>query len=180
MRAIYADTPDAGLLWSFYARFRRPLLAFFRRRSTSDEAEDLTQEVFVRLAGHVDLSQVDRPESYVFQIAANLLRDRHRRAGSHAADLHTAIDAHSDDRAVPDPLIEAIHPERVLLGKTDLEDIVAILSSMPDRTRDVFVLYRIEGMRQREIAAAMNISLSSVEKHLVKAIARLTKGRNVE
>lgn len=164
---------------SFYGRFRKPLLAFFRRRKSVEEAEDLTQEVFVRLARHPDLDGIDRSEAYVFQVAANLLRDDRRRAATRAAELHTPIESAMDERSVPPSLIETLDPERVLLGRWEAEAIAIALAAMPVRTRDIFVLHRLEKMRQRDIAAAMNISLSSVEKHLVKAIALLTKARGV-
>src|SRR3984893_2747394 len=57
--------------------FRGPLVAYFLKRvKNRNEAEDLTQEVFVRLLNHPDKNNGQTIEGYVFTIAANLLRDR--------------------------------------------------------------------------------------------------------
>ena len=62
-------------------RFRPALMAFFLRRIRNHaEAEDLTQDVLARLASHASTIDPARPDAYVFQTAANLLRDRWRRA----------------------------------------------------------------------------------------------------
>ena len=61
-------------------RFRPALIAFFQRRiRNAAEAEDLTQEVLLRVAQKGAAIDASRPDAYVFQIAANLLRDRGRR-----------------------------------------------------------------------------------------------------
>src|ERR1019366_6772511 len=59
--------------------FRPALMAYFLRRLNNHaEAEDMTQDVFVRLA-KADRGAMRSAEAYIFQIAANLLRDRARR-----------------------------------------------------------------------------------------------------
>ena len=63
------------------ARFRGPLMSYFKRRvGNHAEAEDLTQQVFMRLLAADDFERVEQAEGYVFTTAANLLRDRDRRA----------------------------------------------------------------------------------------------------
>ena len=61
------------------ARFRAPLMAYFMRRTGSrSEAEDLTQETFVRLIASSSFEFADEANAYVFRVAINLLRDRAR------------------------------------------------------------------------------------------------------
>src|SRR3546814_13743272 len=86
-------SPD--LAEQLYAEFREPLLGFFLRRvHNRAEAEDLTQDVFVRLirAGRSD--RIENPNAFVFNIPTNLLRYRGRearRAGTPALyPLHPA------------------------------------------------------------------------------------------
>jgi DNA-directed RNA polymerase specialized sigma24 family protein len=79
--------PAAGL----DARFRRPLMKFFMRRVHDVlEAEDLTQEVFTRALSSGELSRVQRPDSFLFTVATNLLRDRHRSAVRRSASATEA------------------------------------------------------------------------------------------
>ena len=54
------------------------------------------------------------------------------------------------------------------------------LNALPDRTRQVFVLCRVEGMRHRTVARRLGVSVSSVDKHMMKAIAHLAESLDDE
>ena len=153
--------------------FRAPLTAFFLSRVRDrSEAEDLTQEVFVRILHHASDIDPGRAKSYVFTAAANLLRDRSRRA---AVRQTQALATSDGSEPVSPELVEEISPERVLLGRQTLAGVLAALEGLPHRTRDIFVLYRIEHMKQHEIASLLGLSHGSVENHLVKAMTYLTE-----
>jgi len=68
-------------------------------------------------------------------------------------------------------LVDEIEPERVLAGKDELRSVLLALESLSERTRDIFIAYRVDGFRRREIAENFGISVSAVEKHLAKAMA---------
>ena len=149
-------------------RFRPALMAFFLRRLANHaEAEDLTQEVFTRLMamGAGNLHQAD---AYVFQMAANLLRDRGRREKVREAYRFGVLAGEGVG-------VEPIDPERVLAGRQSLGQIAAALREAPERTRAIFLLYRVEQMKKRDIAETYGISTSAVDKHLMKAMAHLWK-----
>jgi RNA polymerase sigma factor (sigma-70 family) len=151
--------------------FRAPLTAFFLKRVRDRaEADDLTQEVFLRILRQAEGIDPGRAKAYVFTAAANLLRDRSRMSAFRRTDALVE----SDERIIAG-LVEDISPERVLLGKQTLRAVMSALDGLETRTRDIFVLYRIERMKQQEIANLLGISLSSVEKHLVKAVTFLTQ-----
>jgi RNA polymerase sigma factor (sigma-70 family) len=153
-------------------RFRTPLFAYFLKRVHNHaEAEDLTQEAFVRLTLHPDRHNGATLDAYVFTIAANLLRDRARSRASAGADSHRVLD---DIIANSTPsLIEDRTPERVLLASEALHGVLGALGELSERTRDIFILSRLENVPQREIAAIYGISVSAVEKHVIKALAHL-------
>lgn len=155
------------------ARFHGPLLAFFRRRlQDRSEAEDLTQEVLLRIVRMVALEQIERAESFVFKIAINLLRDRRRRsvrAGNPGfVPIEEALAGGVEDR-----LVEDLSPERVLLSREALADVLRSLDELGERTRNIFILFRLENMKQKEIAALYGIAQSTVEKHVMKAVLHL-------
>ena len=153
-------------------RFRAPLLAyFFKRVHNRAEAEDLTQEAFVRLAVHPDRNSGETIHAYVFTIAANLLRDRARIRQSRSAAGHYVLNEVLVNSAPS--LVEERTPERVLLAREALRDVVEALAELSERTRDIFVLSRLERVPQREIAALHGITVSAVEKHIIKALAHL-------
>jgi RNA polymerase sigma-70 factor (ECF subfamily) len=153
-------------------RFRAPLLAYFMRKVRDrSEAEDLTQEVFLRLSRQSEPPQA--VQAYVFVTAANLLKDRARVRITHRVAAHDSLDdLHSEASAVPG-LVEDRNPERVLVGKDTLREFISVLETLSERTRDIFILARIERMSQRDIAKLFGISVSAVEKHLAKALIQL-------
>ena len=83
---ISAENRSDGLRSSELSRHWRPvLLAYFLRRVRDHaEAEDLTQELLVRLLG-INAGELEHPEAYIFRMASNLLADRGRR---HRAQTH--------------------------------------------------------------------------------------------
>ena len=148
-------------------RFRPALMAFFVRRIGSHaEAEDLTQEVLLRVAQRSASIDASRPDAYVFQIAANLLRDRGRRLQVRNA-YHTGLGATEATG------IEDRDPDRVLVAKESLTHVTSALKQLPKRTRTIFVLFRLENMKQREIADMLGISVRTVEQHVVRASVHL-------
>lgn len=154
--------------------FRAPLIAYFLRRVRDRaEAEDLTQEVFVRILGQSETIDPVRAKAYVFAAAANLLRDRARRAAVRQTSSFSTLDDHA--QPLSPALVEEISAERVLVGKETLRQVLLALDGLSKRTRDIFVLYRIEKMKQHEIATLLGLSHGAVEKHLVKAMTFLTE-----
>ena len=89
-------------------RFRGPLKSYFRKRVYgAEEAEDLVQDVFCRIAAQGDADRMENPEAYIFQIAANLLRDRARRESTRSSAMRE-IGHRTEDFG------EELSPERVL------------------------------------------------------------------
>jgi RNA polymerase sigma factor (sigma-70 family) len=154
--------------------FRGPLLAYFTKRvKDRNEAEDLTQEVFVRLLHHPDKNNGQSLGGYVFTIAANLLRDRAKSAATARRKRIQSLDPLIEQDSYPANLVEDRSPERVLVGRQAIQDILDALTELGERTRDIFILARLENVQHREIAAMYGISVSAVEKSLMKAVAHL-------
>lgn len=155
-------------------RFRRPLMSFFLRRvSGHAEAEDLTQQVFTRLLASETAAGAENIDGFVFTTAANLLRDR----GKCAARRYQAppgIDPQLLAEICRDAQEERC-PERVLLGKDTLAEVFRTLEELGPRTRDIFVLHRLEKMKHRQIADLLGIGVSTVEKHVIKATLHLAR-----
>jgi RNA polymerase sigma-70 factor (ECF subfamily) len=157
------------------ARFRAPLLAYFHRRTGNrPEAEDLTQETFARLIGSDTFEDAEEARAFVFRVASNLLRDR-ARANTRLHSFRTLPLDDVTDADFEPRLVEGIDPERVFIAKEDLTRAMARLNELGERTRNVFILFRLEGRKQKEIAALYGISVSSVEKHIMAAAVHLAK-----
>jgi RNA polymerase sigma factor (sigma-70 family) len=156
-------------------RFHGPLLVFFARRTRDHAlAQDLTQETLLRVLAAQRQTQVEHAESYVFTVAMNLLRDRKRASLKSEPPIFIPIDdalASELERQ----LMEDLSPERVLLSKESLNDVLRTLSELGERTRDIFILFRLERMKQKDIAALLGIAQSTVEKHVMRAVLYLAE-----
>ena len=157
-------------------RFRASLLAYFLRRTANPaEAEDLTQETFTRLLGSNTFEAADEAQAYVFRVASNLLRDRARAATRHRRYPTLPLE-NLDTADEMDPrLVEGLDPERVLIAKENLSEVLAALEELGERTKNIFILFRLEGMKQKAIADLYGVSLSTVEKHVMAAVIHLAK-----
>ena len=147
-------------------RLRPALMSFFMRRVRNHaEAEDLTQEVFARLAQR-PASAIRSADAYMFQVAANLVRDRARREKVRA-DYREA--RRIEDYAGIDPL----DPGRVVAGRLELERLGAAIAALPVKTRRIFVLYRIENIDKPTIAASFGLGVRAIEQHIQRALIAL-------
>lgn len=167
-RDAAGDQPGVTDLVGISERFRGALERYFRKRvHDREEVDDLVQEVFCRLASRPDGIRIENPEAYLFQTAANLLRDLARRDGARR-EPKEQIRLQEQDK------FEEISPERVLLGKQRVALLQDALNELPERTRAIFLLHRFEDFKYGEIASRLGISTSLVEKHMMDAIKHLT------
>lgn len=162
---VQANPETTAAIEEIAKRFHAPLLQFFLRRVNPSDAEDLVQETFVRLLRLRDTGPIDNIEAFLFKIAGNLLRDRARRQKTYRK--------HFDANAETDIGSEVFGPERVIESREALQGLLKGLAALSDKTRDIFVLHRLEGMKYAEIAEFYGISRSAVEKHMIKALAKV-------
>jgi RNA polymerase sigma factor (sigma-70 family) len=149
-----------------YLTHLRAMRSFFRRRAPGDEVDDLVQEVALRMESRRDGEAVANLQGYMFQVAQNVLTDRARRDRVRHRGQHDSLeDCHHP--------IEDRSPARVIEGKEQLARLLAALEDLPERTRHAFVLHRFEEMSYAGIASHLGISVSAVEKHIMKAIHTL-------
>lgn len=153
-------------LKGLFLAHRRELQAFLGRKLRDPEvAADLTQEAFLRFAefkaGNPAVA-ITHERSYIFRTAHNLAIDhlRRERQAPIAATDEQEVARVADDRPLP---------EAVVGGRDELDDIRAALLELPERTRQVFALARIEGLIYQDVANRLGISTSSVQKHLMAA-----------
>ena len=135
--------------------------------SVKADVPDLVQDVFLRLSRMPDPAAIEKPEHFLFVTAANVLKDRARREAVRGAGLHDDI----LDDALPSSEIPA---DRVLESREAAARLQAVLRELPERTRDVFVLRVLEGLKMADVAHALSISTRAAEKHQAKALARVT------
>jgi RNA polymerase sigma factor (sigma-70 family) len=156
------------------AQMRPALVRFFKRKTGSTvEAEDLAQDVLVRVLAHTNWKTPSEAKGYIFRTAINRWHDRHRRNGAHGTSVAWNEEA-IGELGTQNP------PERVVMVMEELGQIARALEEMNVRTRTVLMLIRLEQMKAGTVADMLGISLSAVNKHLAKGIARLAELRRRE
>ena len=162
---------ESGLEAVFLAS-RGRLLGFLRSHGAGEAAEDLLQELWLKISS-APPGPVGQPLAYLYRAANNLALDRHRsvrqseqreRAWSDAA---TTVVGQSD----------APSTERALIARQELLATEAALSALGARVDRVFRRHRIDGVAQRDIAAELGVSLSTVESDLRRAYRALLELR---
>lgn len=148
--------------------FRTVLLRYFEKRGVRRmDLEDTVQEVFARLSRREGFAEVGGTQEYLFETASNVAADYHRHwARSRRAGHH---DEYNDEIHA----IEDFSPDRIHEGREELAALYKALLELPERSRVIFVLFRFERMQKAEIAKRVGLSLSAVEKSLVRATDHL-------
>jgi RNA polymerase sigma factor (sigma-70 family) len=155
----------------FVSEMRPALVKYFKRKTGNPvEAEDLAQDVLLRALTHSNWKTHDQAKGYIFRTAVNRWRDSLRRQRIRGVVIawDEASPHHADDNAW------SVHlPERVLMARQKLKEVARALDGMNVRTRTVLMLIKLEDMRTATVAQMLGISVSAVDKHLAKGIARL-------
>ncbi|MGJ3649272.1 RNA polymerase sigma factor [Sphingomonas sp. GlSt437] len=157
----------AGLQGTFLAERPRLLRLLRARLGGEEDAEEALQDLWLRLES-ARPGPVAEPVAYLFRMANNLATDR-RRSGLRRGALETAWhEVLPQGHEHPDA-------ERAAIARDWLTHVEATIAAMPERMREAYRLFRLEGLAQRDIARRMSISVSAVEKLLQRAYARLER-----
>lgn len=132
-----------------------------RRAGCRATAADLVQDLFVRFWRR-PLVQVEELSTYLLRCAGNIAVD-HLRSESVRSRVSEGLMSDGLDH-------ELDEPQAALEAGNDLRHVEAALRDLPQRTRQIFLLNRIHGRKYAEIAKAMGLSQSAVEKHMMRAL----------
>jgi RNA polymerase sigma-70 factor (ECF subfamily) len=150
-----------GLLLLF-EEHREQLLRYLRAHGAGDAADDLLQELWLKVSASPS-GPVASPKSYLFRAATNLMIDR-RRSESQAQRRELEWSGLTD--RLPNSAADDPGPEREIDGRAKLARVKDALATLPPRAMTIFRAHRIDGRTQREIAAEMNLSSSTIESDL--------------
>jgi len=152
-------------------QLRPALVRYFRRKTGSDsEAEDLAQDVLLRVLAHQRWASAEQAKGYVFRAAVNRWHDRCRRLKAQGQLL--PWDEALGPRA---PAEEA--PESWLDRQQEFRLLAQALNDLNPRTRSILMLVKLEKVKIATVADALGISVSAVNKHLARGLARLAEMR---
>lgn len=149
------------------------LRAFFRNRLGNEEAAaDFTQETFLRFtqAGYGPAGP--DVKALLFSIARNLFFDHLRRVRRERA-YGFLIDHLANETELLNLAGSEAPADERLAARQELAAVRDAVGELPPRCAQVFLMHRVQGRSQKEIAAELGISVSVVEKHFKRALVRL-------
>lgn len=150
----------SGLNAIFIAN-RERLLRFLAAHGAGDAAEDLLQDLWLKIEA-APPGPVGNPLSYLYRTANNLIIDRHRATTQAVKRDHAWSESVSGTAGQSD----TPSSERQIIAQQQLEQVQQALDGLGQRASRIFRRHRIDGIAQKDIAAELGISLSTVESDL--------------
>ena len=149
-------------IYNTYAKDIRRFL--FYKTQDVDKAEDILQEVFIKLWENCSKVDYHKVKSYLYSIANNMFLNekKHEKVVLNFNNNNGKFDTNES-------------PEYILLEKEFMEKLENTISALPDKQREVFLLNRIEKKKYKEIALHLGISVKAVEKRTHQALLVMRK-----
>lgn len=160
-----SSPPTSDWLSRMVQEHGRALLRFVGGRvRDSGEAEDITQETWLRLHRLEAPNRLDNARAFLFQTAANLVIDRQRRRLLEHRHLRAEAQLNEAQAAF------APSAEHEASAASELQQVLLAIDELPLNCRQAFLMHRGRGMSYMEIATALGVSTSMVEKHVIHAL----------
>lgn len=156
-----SKTPLADL----FGRYQSDVLAFLRNRvATPEQAEDLLQQVFLRMLERADLASLENERAYLFTVARRVLADFYRYQESRRSNASREFveEDYCDERWAPD---------RAGRSTEQLQQLAQAVESLSLSLQQSFVLSRVYGYTHREVGEQLGLSPRTVEKHVAIGLA---------
>lgn len=155
----------------FYRYQEKVYNVAYRMTGNRETAEDMTQEVFLRLFQKIrKFKGKSSFSTWLYRLTVNLCLDHLRKRDAHPAE--------SLDDIEEEALVYGKTPEDDLILKERREAVQRIINSLPDRLRAIIILREMEGLSYKELAEAMNCSMGRVKSLLYEA--RMELKRRIE
>ncbi len=153
---------------SIYLSIRNRLVRLVSRMVPPKDIEDIVQETYVRLCQVEKKSEIRAPRSFMVTMARNLALDHIKRAESR---LTVSVE---EDEVLGFGEAEDLSDKTVekVISDEEFALFCEAVRHLPVQCRRAFVLKKVYGYSQREVAEQLNLSESTVEKHIAQGIKR--------
>lgn len=132
-----------------------------------DDVEDIVQETYLRLCRVAIVDEIQNPRAYIYRIARNLALDSLKKADNALTTPFTEEFCESQTRY--DDVLKHVE------SREEFEHFCESVRRLPTQARRVFILKKVYGFTQRRIAEDLDISQSTVEKHVALATRRCSQ-----
>lgn len=148
-------------LEAVYLANRDKLVRFLAARGAGDAAEDLVNDLWLKISTSSSSGPIANPLSYLFRAADTLMIDRYRAKRQGEKREQDWYELRGSGEASSEPV-----GERVIGAQQEVAKVAAVLARLGARREAIFRRARIDGVSQRQIAAELGVSLSTVEADL--------------
>ena len=156
-----------SMLYKTYLASRVGIARVVSRIVPPHEIEDIVQETYVRLCQVENKDNINSAKSFMFKMARNLALDHRKKAGVRLVD--SIGDWHEFEQLINDRNDEVYDN---VVTNVEFAHFCEAVRLLPIQCRKVFVLKKVYGYSQREIAEQLSLSESTVEKHFSQGIKR--------
>jgi len=161
------------LLEAYFAT-RSDLLRYFALRLRSKAAaEDLVQDIYVRLH-EIEAPPLKHPVAYLYRLGSNMMLDRMRSERRAAARDEAWRDTQTTSLR-NDAVADGPDATDALAARQRLAAVISAVKDLSPQTQRVFRMHKLEGKSHSEVAAALGVSRSAVEKHMIAALKHLVE-----
>ncbi len=159
--------PIDSTIHDAYMAAKQGIARMVSRLVPPKEVEDIVQETYVRLCQIEQPKSISEPKSFLYRTAKNLALDHLKRAETRLADdMGEQLEAGCLPEQIVDDTFDHAAKDQ------EFSHFCEAVRQLPVQCRRVFVLKKVYGYSQKEIAKMMNISQSTVEKHIAQGIKR--------
>ncbi len=153
-------------LWQriFDTHYHNVYVFFLKRLGSPEDAEDASQETFMRVMRRNGTVKLDFPAGYIWRTAQNLVKEI-KRTKAVSSKWVSSRTMDLDEQISQTPT-----PEEAMKFQKMNDNILNVLNRLPTRCREVFILHRFKGLSHKQIAEQLNISPKTVENHMVNAL----------
>lgn len=149
------------VLQDAFAEHREALLGFIHKRLHDPQlADDILHDLYLKVQSQSADTAIDYPKAYLYRMANNLIVDTLRRNVKNV-EVGEAFEQEQKHE---------ISPERQLEQAQQLHIVTQAINELPEKTREVFRLQRLQQVEKAQVASQMGISVNMVEKHLRRAV----------
>lgn len=150
---------------NLYLRLKRYLKRFLKR---PEDVEDITQQSFLKVLEAGSKGKIRYPKAYLFRTARNLALNANALKSNHVVDYVEGL-------LSSDVITETARLEDELIVQHRFELFCRAAAKLPEQCRKVLILCKVYGYSQKEVAAKLGISTSTVEKHVAKGMLRCSE-----
>jgi RNA polymerase sigma-70 factor (ECF subfamily) len=148
-----------------YEALRRRAQSYVR---SPQLAADIVQDCYLRIVEHDPAIRIENPLAFLHRVVGNLAIDRQR------------VTALETRRVQPGPVPEEVVSAtpsafQIMAGEQDYDRLRQAIAQLPEKCREVFLLYRARELTMKEIARLLGISVRTVENHLAYAMKHCRK-----